>query len=63
MAYSKSELDSNFAFNSISDFESASESESDSDFSQVFMNLDIFIFLFYICIHPNKPADGFFYLF
>ena len=59
MTYSKSELDSNFAFNSILGFDSASE----SDFSQVFMNLDIFIFLFCICIPPNKPADGFFYLF
>ena len=35
MTYSESELDSNFAMNSVSDFDSASDSdsESDSDFS------------------------------
>ena len=46
MTYSESELDSNFAINSVSDFDSGSESdsESESDFSSVFMNLDIFIF-------------------
>ena len=44
MTYSKSELDSNFAINSVSDFDFASESDSESDFSSVFMNLDICIF-------------------
>ena len=35
MTYSESELESNFAMNSVSDFDSASDSdsESDSDFS------------------------------
>ena len=46
MTYSESELDSNFAINSESDFDSVSEfdSDSESDFSSVFMNLDICIF-------------------
>ena len=46
MTYSESELDSNFATNSILDFDPASESdsESESDFSSVFMNQDICIF-------------------
>ena len=49
MTYSESEEDSNFAINSVSDFDSASESnsESESDFSSVFMNLEICI-----CFHP-----------
>ena len=59
MTYSESELDSYFANNSISDFDSVSESnsdsDSDSDFSSAFMNLEICIFLFYICIPLNKP--------
>ena len=61
MFYSESESGSNFVINSVSDFDSASEfdSESEFDFSSVFMNLDICIFLFYICIPLNKPADGF----
>ena len=33
MTYSESELDSNFAINSVSDFDSASESDSESDSS------------------------------
>ena len=43
---SESELDSNIAFNLVSDFDSASESdsESDSDSSSVLINLDIYIF-------------------
>ena len=61
MSYSESELDSNFAINSVSDFDSASE--SDSECSSAFMNLDIFIFLFNICTLLNKPADSFFYPF
>ena len=44
MSYSESELDSNFAINSVSDFGSASESDSESDSSSAFMNLDICIF-------------------
>ena len=62
MSYPESELDSNFAINSESDFDPSSESNSksdsesdsvsESDFSSVFMNLDI-------CIPLNKPADGF----
>ena len=61
MTYSESELDSYFVINSISDFDSVSESnsdsdsDSDSDFSSAFMNLEICIFLFYICIPLNKP--------
>ena len=61
-SYSESGPDSNFSINSASNFDysSKSNSESESDFSSVFMNLDICIFLFYICIPLNKPADGFF---
>ena len=45
MTYSESELDSNFAINSVSDFGSASE----SDFSLAVMNLDIcFFFILYL---------------
>ena len=64
MSYSESEPDfSNFAINSLSTFApifSESKSESDdtqSDFSSVFMNLDICVFLPYICILLNKLAD------
>ena len=60
MSSSESEPDSNFDINSASNFDYSSESNSESDFSSVFMNLDICIFLFYICIPLNKPADGFF---
>ena len=42
MSYSESELDSNFAIDLVSDFDSASESESDS--SLALTNLDICIF-------------------
>ena len=59
MSYSESELDSN----SVSDFDSASESDSESDSSLAFMNLDICIFLLYICTLLNKLADNFFYPF
>ena len=59
MTYAELELDSHFAINSISAFDSVSESnshsDSDSDFSSAFMNLEICIFLFYICIPLNKP--------
>ena len=44
MSYSKSELDSYFAINSVSDFDPASESDSESAFSLTVMNLDIFTF-------------------
>ena len=47
MFYSESGPDSNFSFNSASNFDyssSESNSESKSDFSSVFMNLDICIF-------------------
>ena len=40
MSYSELELDSNFAINSVSDFDSASESYSEFDSSSAFMNLD-----------------------
>ena len=70
MFYSESEPDiSKFAINSLSTFapifsESKSESDdSESDFSSVFMNLNISVFLPYICIPLNKLADDFFYLF
>ena len=63
MSYPESELDSNFAINSVSDFDPASESNSKSDsesdsvsesyFSSVFMNLDICIFLI-LCLHSSK---------
>ena len=41
MSYSGSKLDSNFAINSVSDFDSASESYPEFDSSSAFMNLDI----------------------
>ena len=57
MSYSKSESDSNFAINSLSDFDSASEfdpeSDSESDSSLVFMNLDVCIF-FILYLHSSK---------
>ena len=53
MSYSESELDSNFAINSVSDFDSASESDSESDSSSAFMNLDICIF-FTLYLHSSK---------
>ena len=63
MSYSESGPDSNLAINSASNFayssSSFSESESESDFSSVFINLDICIFLFYVCILLNKLADSF----
>ena len=54
-SYSESEPDFS---NSLSAFDSIfsaskSESESESDFSSVFMNLDICVFLPYICILLN----------
>ena len=62
MIYSESELNSNFAINLVSDFDSASESDSecDPDSSSVVINLDICIFLLYICPLLNKLADSFF---
>ena len=59
MSYSESELDSNFAINSVSDFDSASKSDSESDSSLAFKNLYICIFLLYICTLLNKPANSF----
>ena len=61
--YSESELDSNFVINSVPDFNSESESDSESDSNSAFMNLDVCIFLLYICILLNKLADNFFYPF
>ena len=61
MIYSEleSELDSNFAINLVSDFDSASESDSDS--SSVVINLDICIFfLFNSCTLLIKLAGSFF---
>ena len=68
MSYSESGPDSNFAINSLSNFDSSSESnsksdDSESDFSSVFMNLDIVSFLPYIYTLLNKLADDFFYQF
>ena len=51
MSYSESELDSNFAIDSVSDFDSDSDSEFDS--SLVFMNLDISIF-FTLYLNSSK---------
>ena len=51
MSYSESELDSNFAIDLVSDFDSASESESDS--SLALTNLDICIF-FTLYWHSSK---------
>ena len=57
MSYSESELYYNFAINSVSDFDSASESDSEFDFSSAFMNLDICIF-FTLYLHPPKKTCG-----
>ena len=61
MTYSESELDSNFAINSVSDFDTASDSDSgsdsDPDFSSVVMNLDICIF-FILDLHSSKKTRG-----
>ena len=51
--YSELELDSNFAINLVSDFDSASESDFESDFSLAFMNLDNLIF-FTLYLHSSK---------
>ena len=53
MPYSESELVSNFAINSVSDFNTTSESESKSVSNSVFMNLDIYIF-FTLYLHSSK---------
>ena len=53
MSYSESELGSNFAVNSVSDFDSDSESDSEFDSSLVFMNLDISIF-FTLYLNSSK---------
>ena len=67
MSYSESEPDfSNFVINSASTLSpifSESKSESDdfeSDFSSVFINLDVCVFLPYICVLLNKLTDDFF---
>ena len=61
MSYSESRPDSNFAINLASNFYPVfSESKSESDFTSVFMNLDIYIFLFYIYTLLNKLADDLF---
>ena len=56
MSYSsmESESDFEFAINSVSDFDFISESDFESGF-----NLDVCIFLIYICTLLNKLADGF----
>ena len=70
--YTESEPDfSNFAINSLSTFVlplffSEFKSESDDSecyFSSVFMNLDICVFLPYICILLNKLTVDFFIYF
>ena len=53
MSYSESELDYNFAINSVSDFDSASESDSEFGSSSAFINLDICIF-FTLYLHSPK---------
>ena len=53
MIHSESELDFNFANNSVSDFDSTSNSESESEFISVFINLDNCIF-FIQCLHCSK---------
>ena len=53
MSYSESELDSNFAINSVSDFDSASKSGSEFDSSSAFMNLEVFIFVT-LYLHSSK---------
>ena len=58
MSYSELELDSNFAINSVSDFDSGSESDPESDSSLAFMNLDICISLFCICTLLNKRTNS-----
>ena len=55
-----SDSDFNFVSKSVSDFNSESESDSEPDSNSTFMNLDICIFLLYICILLNKLADNFF---
>ena len=64
MTYSESESDFNFAINSASVFDSASESgsESKSDFSSVFMNLGICI-IYTLYLHSSKlTCKWFFFL-
>ena len=53
MSYSESELDSNFAINSVSDFDFVSKSDSESDSSSAFINLDSCIF-FTPYLHSSK---------
>ena len=57
MSYPESEFDSNFAINSVSDFEPASESnsksDSESEFSSVIMNQNICIFSM-LYLHSSK---------
>ena len=53
MTYSELESDFSFAFNSVSDFDSASESDFESDSSLAVMNLDICIF-FILYLHSSK---------
>ena len=51
MSYSQSELDSNFAINSVPDFDSESDSESDSGSAS--MNFCNFAF-FTVHLHSSK---------
>ena len=44
MSYSESELDSNFAINSVSYFDSASESHSEFGFSSAFKSRHLYFF-------------------
>ena len=50
MTYSESEADSNFAINSVSDFDP--DSDSESVFNLAFVNLDICIF-FTLYLHSK----------
>ena len=60
---SESEVDSNFAINSASYFDSDCDTDSGSDSSSVFMNLLTFVF-FILYLHSSKKlADNFSFLF
>ena len=54
MSYSESELDSKFAINSVSDFDSAFECDYEPDFSSALMDLDFFFFFLTLSLHSCK---------
>ena len=57
----ESEPDFSFAIKLVSDFDSVSKSDSECNSSSALKNLNICIFLLYICILLNKPVDNSFY--